>query len=127
MAELLIVCGATAVVVGVMLAKRRKKTDSYRDILRASAARAYAYQQSLIIEAEMREEAMNKLSIYEQEVIKEIEDELKLDNLRNIGIEAKMEADKAEIIRMRYINFMENTPEYKEMLKKYPEYKKSKN
>jgi hypothetical protein len=65
MAELLIVCGATAVVVGMMLAKRRKKTDSYRDRLRASAARAYAYQQSLIIEAEMREEAMNKLSIYE--------------------------------------------------------------
>jgi hypothetical protein len=127
MAGELIVCGATAVVVGMMLAKRRKKTDSYRDILRASAARAYAYQQSLIIEAEMREEAMNKLSIYEQEVIKEIELELQLDNFKNIGIEAKMEADKAEIIRMRYINDMENTPEYKEMLKKYPEYKKSKN
>jgi hypothetical protein len=55
--------------------------------------------------------------------IKEIEDELKIDNLKNIGIEAKMEADKA----IRYRNFMENTPEYKEMLKKYPEYKKSKN
>jgi hypothetical protein len=51
--------------------------------------------------------------------IKEIEDELKIDNLKNIG----MEADKA----IRYRNFMENTPEYKEMLKKYPEYKKSKN
>jgi hypothetical protein len=124
MAGELIVCGATAVVVGMMLAKRRKKTDSYRDILRASAARAYAYQQSLIIEAEMREEAMNKLSIYEQEVIKKIEDELKIDNFKN---NMKMEADKAEIIRMRYRNFLENTPEYKEMLKKYPEYKKSKN
>jgi hypothetical protein len=123
MAGELIVCGATAVVVGMMLAKRRKKTDSYRDKLRASAARAYAYQQSLIIETEMKEEAMNKLSIYEQEVIKEIELELQLDNFKNIGIEAKMEADKA----MRYRNFLENTPEYKEMLKKYPEYKKSKN
>jgi hypothetical protein len=118
------VCGATAMVVGVMLAKRRKKPDSYRDILRANQARAYIYQQSLIIEAEMKEEAMNNLSIYEQEVIKEIEDELKIDNLRN---DRKMEADKAEIRRMRYRNFMENTPEYKEMLKKYPEYKKSKN
>jgi hypothetical protein len=72
----------------------------------------------------MREEAMNKLSIYEQEVIKKIEDELKIDNFKN---NMKMEADKAEIIRMRYRNFLENTPEYKEMLKKYPEYKKSKN
>jgi hypothetical protein len=72
----------------------------------------------------MREEVMNKLSIYEQEVIIKIEDELKIDNLKN---DMKMKADKAEIIRMRYINDMENTPEYKEMLKKYPEYKKSKN
>jgi hypothetical protein len=123
MAEL-IVSGAVAMVWLGLLAIRRKKPDSYRDILRAKKARAYVYQQSLIIEAEMREEAMNKLSIYEQEVIKEIEDELKIDNLRN---DMKMGADKAEIIRMRYINDMENTPEYKEMLKKYPEYKKSKN
>lgn len=123
MAEL-IVSGAVAVVVGVMLAIGRKKPDSYHDILRANQARAYVYQQSLIIEAEMREEAMNKLSIYEQEVIKEIEFELNFDNFKN---DMKMNADKAEIIRMRYINDMENTPEYKEMLKKYPEYKKSKN
>ena len=114
-----------------MLAKRQKKRDdsyrSYRGRLRASAAKAYAYQQSLIIEAEMREEAMNKLSIYEQEVIKETELKLQLDNLKNLEIGAKMEADEAEIRRIRYRNFMENTPEYKEMLKKYPEYKKSKN
>lgn len=112
----LIVGGAVAVVVGVMLAKRQKKRDdsyrSYRDRLRASAAKAYAYQQSLIIEAEMREEAMNKLSIYEQEVIKEIELEIKLDDLYNAQENKKMEAE-------RYRNFMENTPEYKEMLKKY--------
>jgi hypothetical protein len=124
MAELLIVSGAVAVVGGVMLAIGRKKPDSYHDILRANQVRTYVYQQSLIIEAEMREEAMNKLSIYEQEVIKKIEDELKIDNFKN---DMKMEADKAEIRRMRYINDMENTPEYKEMLKKYPEYKKSKN
>jgi hypothetical protein len=123
MAELLIVSGAVAVV-WLGLAIGRKKPDSYRDILRANQVRAYVYQQSLIIEAEMREEAMNKLSIYEQEVIKEIEFELNFDNFKN---DMKMGADKAEIIRMRYINDMENTPEYKEMLKKYPEYKKSKN
>ena len=123
MAELLIVSGAVAVV-WLGLAIRRKKPDSYRDILRANKVRAYVYQQSLIIEAEMREEAMNKLSIYEQEVIKEIELKLQLDNFKN---KKQRLADKAEIIRMRYINDMENTPEYKEMLKKYPEYKKSKN
>ena len=115
----LIVSGTVLVVVGVMLAKRKSPIQSYRDILRASAAKAYAYQQSLIIEAEMREEAMNKLSIYEQEVIKEIELELQLDNLDNLEIVAKMKADKAKIRAKKYKEMMENTPEYKEMLKKY--------
>ena len=115
----LIVSGTVLVVVGVMFAKRKSPIQSYRDILRASAAKAYAYQQSLIIEAEMREEAMNKLSIYEQEVIKEIELELQLDNLDNLEIVAKMKADKAKIRAKKYKEMMENTPEYKEMLKKY--------
>ena len=65
----------------------------------------------------MREEAMNKLSIYEQEVIKEIELELQLDNLDNLEIVAKMKADKAKIRAKKYKEMMENTPEYKEMLK----------
>ena len=128
MAELMVMMAIGGVgTISYGLYKANKKKPDSRGRLRASAAKAYAYQQSLIIEAEMREEAMNKLSIYEQEVIKEIELELQLDNLKNLEIGAKMEADEAEIRRMRYRNFMENTPEYKEMLKKYPEYKKSKN
>ena len=136
MAELMVMMaiGGVGTISYGLYKANKKKPDSYfetkhgyRGRLRASAAKAYAYQQSLIIEAEMREEAMNKLSIYEQEVIKEIELELQLDNLKKLEIGAKMEADEAEIRRMRYRNFMENTPEYKEMLKKYPEYKKSKN
>ena len=92
--------------------KMKKKMKEMRDERISATARAYAYRQSLIIEAEIKEEAMNKLPIYEQEVIKEIEQKLLLDNFENNWIENDIKKTNFKIM-------MENTPEYKEMLKKY--------
>lgn len=96
--------------------KKKSPYQKFQEMKIRAIAKAYADRQEKIIQEQLIEEEMNKLSIYEQEVIKEVLEELAVDNYENMKIEGKMEA------KIRADNFkilMENTPEYKEMLKKY--------
>jgi rRNA maturation endonuclease Nob1 len=90
----------------------RKRIEELRELRASAPAKAYADRQEKIILKQMMEEAMNELTIYEQEVINEVLQKIENDNRENRLIEL-------EIKRKNYKIMMENTREYKDMMLKY--------
>jgi hypothetical protein len=89
-----------------------KRLEELRELRESAPARAYAYRQEKIILKQMMEEAMNELTIYEQEVINEVLQKIENDNRENRQIELEKK-------RINYKIMMENTQEYKDMMGKY--------
>jgi hypothetical protein len=120
---IMFICAGCTVYTIIRKMNEKSPFQKYREMQIKAIAKAYADRQEKIIQEQLIEEEMNKLSIYEQEVIKEVLEELAVDNYENMKIEGKMEAKiRADEEKIRADNFkimMENTPEYKEMLKKY--------
>jgi hypothetical protein len=89
-----------------------KRLEELRELQKSAPARAYAYRQEKIILKQMMEEAMNELTIYEQEVINEVLQKIENDNRENRQIELEKK-------KINYKIKMEKTQEYRDMMRKY--------